>query len=107
MARNPAVWLAEKAKTGVADLPRNAAWVAAKTLGPPVSAEWPSAETAAGNAANGVADGSRTLRRAVKKALPGGHSVDQRLHEARAAVESAHQAEREAVERAKRAHELG
>ena len=33
-------------------------------------------------------------------------SVDERLHEARAAVESAHQAEREAVEKAKRAHEL-
>ena len=106
MARNPAVWLAEKAKTGVADLPRNAAWVASKTLGPPVSAVAEGAETAAGNAANGVADGNRTLRRAVTKALPGGDSVDERLHEARAAVEGAHQAEREAVEKAKRAHEL-
>ncbi len=65
MTRNPAVWLTEKAKTGVVDLPKNAAWVASKTLGPPASA---------------IADGAE----AARKALPGGDRVDARLDEARA-----------------------
>ena len=38
MARNPAVWLTAKAKTGVTELPKNAAWVASKTLSPAASA---------------------------------------------------------------------
>jgi hypothetical protein len=95
VTRNPAVWLTEKAKTGVADLPRNAAWLASKTLGPPAEA-----------AADGVADGGRALRRTAQKALPGHDRVDARLDDARAAVERAHLAEREAVKNAEAAHEL-
>lgn len=94
---NPAAWLVAKAKTGVRDLPSNAAWLVTKAVAEP-----------AGSAVNGVEEAAASIRRTAADVLPGtgSNGVDRRLGEARAAVEQAQLAEREAVSSAERARQL-
>jgi colicin import membrane protein len=89
-------WLSERTRTGIREMPSNAAWMLSRAIRP--------AETvgsAAGSATAGARDRGRKVRAAVVDATPvGGSSVDARMKRAREAAERAREAEEQAVEAA-------
>jgi hypothetical protein len=90
---------------GLRDLPRNAAWVAARGLGRLDGAGEATAE-AATSLGHEAADTARRAGAAIKDATPGTRdSVELRLARARAAAERAREAEDRAVAAADRARE--
>jgi len=95
-------WLSEQARTGLREMPSNAAWMLSRVLRP--------AETvgsATGSAAAGARDRGRRMRMAVVDATPiGGDSVDVRMKRAREAAERAREAEEEALAAAQESKEL-
>ncbi|MDW5594136.1 hypothetical protein VSS74_07310 [Conexibacter stalactiti] len=98
---HPVHWLSEQTRTGLRDLPNNAAWLLSRALQP--------AETA-GNAAKGAAadtrDTARKVKASVVDAAPvGGDSIETRMQRAQAAAERAHEAEERAIEAAREAKE--
>ena len=91
MPRSPVLeQLSERTRTGLREMPANAAWLLSRVLQP--------AETAAESAAAGARDRGRKMKAAVADITPMGEdSVDVRMKRAREAAERARQAEEEAV----------
>jgi colicin import membrane protein len=84
----------ERTRTGLREMPSNAAWLASRVLRP--------AEGAAESAAAGARDRGRKLGAAVVDAAPvGGDSVEIRARRARDAADRAREAEDRAVEAAR------
>jgi colicin import membrane protein len=97
MPRHPMHWLAEQARTGLWELPSNAAWLLSRAF-QPVEA----AGTAAESAASSTRDRARKVSASVVDTAPiGGDSVETRMKRARAAAERAREAEEQAVEAAR------
>lgn len=93
--------LSEQARTGLRDLPSNAAWLLSRML-KPAEAVGTAAESATANAR----DRGRKVRAAVVDATPiGGDSVDIRMRRAQEADERARQAEDRALEAAQESKE--
>ena len=93
--------LSELAKTGLMEMPSNAAWLVSKAVHPGESVG-----TAADSARAGARDKRRSMSAAVIDAVPvGGDSVELRLKRARDAAERAREAEDRAVEAAEEAKE--
>ena len=87
--------LAERARTGLKEMPSNAAWVLSRALQPVDSA------------ATEARDQRRKIGAAVADAAPlGGDSVEIRMKRARDAAERAREAEEEALEAAQESKEL-
>jgi colicin import membrane protein len=94
---HPMRWLSEQARTGLSELPSNAAWFLSRAL-PPVEA----AGSAAESAASGTRERARKVGASVLDAAPiGGDSVETRIKRARAAAERAREAEEQALEAAR------
>ena len=82
--------LSERARTGLRDMPSNAAWLLSRVAQPVESA------------AEGARDQRRRVSAAVVDAVPvGGDSVETRMKRAREAAERAREAEERAVEAAR------
>jgi colicin import membrane protein len=79
MGRHPMRWLADQARTGVHELPANAAWLVSRAM--------PS--------------GGSELTASMIDAAPGGGSVEARMERARAAAERAQEAKEDALEAAR------
>ena len=93
--------LSERAKTGLREMPSNAAWLVSRALQPADAVG-----TTAGDARAGARDKRRSLSATVIDAIPGGgDSVELRLKRAREAAERAREAEDHAVEAAEDAKE--
>jgi hypothetical protein len=93
--------LSERAKTGVLEMPSNAAWVLSRVLKPAGTVG-----TAAEDATAGVRDRGRKVRAAVADATPvGGDSIEIRMKRAQDAAERAREAEESAVEAAQEARD--
>jgi hypothetical protein len=93
--------LSEKAKTGLREMPSNAAWLVSRALQPAESVG-----AAADNARAGARDRRRRMSAAVVDAMPvGGDSVELRLKRARDAADRAREAEERAIEAAEEAKE--
>ena len=76
MARHhPATWLAQKARTGVADLPSNAAWLLSKAVGEPAEAVASGVDTAVDQAKAGGRAGKRAVQRLPFGSDRGGREV--------------------------------
>jgi colicin import membrane protein len=93
--------LSERARTGLREMPSNAAWLLSRAIKPAESL---------GDAAESTASGARDRRRRVSAALidslpVGGDSVDVRMKRAREAAERAREAEEQAVEASEEARE--
>jgi colicin import membrane protein len=84
----------ERARTGLREMPSNAAWLLSKAANP------------AEGAASGVRDQGRRVTAAVVDAAPVGDSVEIRVRRARDAAEHARDAEARAVEAAREAKGL-
>jgi colicin import membrane protein len=92
-------WLSERTRTGLRDMPYNAAWLLSRVLQPARAGG-----TAAESAAAGARDQGRRLSAAVADTVPvGGDSV--RMRRARDALERAREAEEQAVEGARESKE--
>lgn len=93
--------LSEQTRTGLRDLPSNAAWLLARVLKPAEAVG-----TAAESATAGARDQGRKVRAAVVDAAPiGGDSVDIRMRRAQDAGERAREAEDQALEAAQESKE--
>jgi colicin import membrane protein len=98
---HPMRWFSEQARTGLSELPSNAAWLLSRALAPVEAAG-----SASGSAASGTQDRARKVGASVLDAAPiGGDSVETRMKRARAAAERAREAEEQAVEAARVAKE--
>lgn len=96
---HPVHWLSEQTRTGLRDLPSNAAWLLSRALQPAETAG-----SAATTAAADTRDTARKVKASVVDAAPvGGDSVETRMHRAQAAAERAREAEDRAVEAARQA----
>jgi colicin import membrane protein len=96
MPRSPALrWFSERTRTGLREMPSNAAWMLSRVLQPTQTVG-----SAAGSATAGARDRGQKVRVAVADATPGGDSVDIRMKRARDAAERAREAEEQAVEAA-------
>ena len=84
----------ERTRTGLREMPSNAAWLVSRALKP------------AENAATGARDQGRKVTAAVVDAAPVGDSVEIRARRAHDAAERARDAEERAVEAARRSKEL-
>src|SRR5512132_106858 len=84
----------ERTRTGLRDLPSNAAWLLSKAARP---------TEAIGDAASGARNQGRRVTAAVVDAAPVGDSVEIRARRARDAAERAREAEERAVEAAREA----
>ena len=94
-------WLSERTRTGLSEMPSNAAWVLSRVLQPAHTAG-----SAAESATAGARDRGRKVRAAVVDAAPsGGDSVDVRMKRAREAAERAREAEERALEAAQESKE--
>jgi colicin import membrane protein len=89
-------WLSERTRTGLSEMPSNAAWVLSRVLQP--------AQTA-GSATAGARDREPKVRAAVVDVAPSGDSVEVRMKRAREAAERAREAEERAVEAAQESKE--
>jgi len=95
--RHPVRWLANRARSGISDLPANAAWLLGKVAGGANG-------VSTGSPFEGVREGGRSVRNAVADTLPfGKDSLELRIERARDALDTARQAEEDAVEQAQRA----
>ena len=93
--------LSDLAKTGLREMPSNAAWLMSRAIQPAESVG-----TAADSARAGARDRRRKMSAAVVDAMPvGGDSVELRLKRARDAAERAREAEERALEAAEEAKE--
>jgi len=93
--------LAQRARTGLREMPTNAAWLLSRAL-KPAEAVGSAAESATATAR----DRGREVTAAVLDAAPvGGDSVDVRMKRAREAAERARDAEEQAVEAARESKE--
>jgi colicin import membrane protein len=91
--------LSEQMRTGLREMPSNAAWVLSRIVKPAESVG-----TAAESATGGARDRGRKVRAAVADAVPfGGDSVDLRMKRAQEAGERAREAEERALEAASEA----
>jgi colicin import membrane protein len=93
--------LSERARTGLREMPSNAAWLLSRAVKPAESV---------GDAAQSAASGARDRRRRASVALidslpVGGDSVDVRMRRAREAAERARDAEEQAVEASEEARD--
>ena len=90
---HPGQWLVQRSRTGLQEMPSNAAWLLARVLKPAKRAG-----PATGSAIADTRDRAWKVRAAVTDAAPiGGDSVDTRLKRAKAAAERAQAAENEAL----------
>src|SRR5690242_2854182 len=93
--------LSEQTRTGLRDLPSNAAWLLSRVLKPAEAVG-----TATESAATAARDRGRKVRAAVVDAAPiGGDSVEIRMRRAQEAIERARDAEDRAVEAAQESKE--
>jgi len=93
--------LSKRARSGLRDMPSNAAWLLSKALKPAEAVS-----DAAGSATADVRDRGRQATAAVLDATPvGGDSVEVRMRRARDAAERAKEAEERAVEAAQESKE--
>src|SRR5918996_4064876 len=93
--------LSERARTGLREMPSNAAWLISQALKPAENVG-----DAAQSAAIGARDRGRRASAALIDAAPvGGDSVDIRMRRAREAAERARDAEQQAVEASEEARD--
>jgi colicin import membrane protein len=92
-------WLSEQTRTGLRDMPSNAAWLLSRVLQPAEAIG-----TAAESAAAGSRDEGRRLSAAVTDTVPVGED-SVRMRRARDTLERAREAEEQAVEAAREAKE--
>jgi len=83
---HPVRWLSDQGRTGLRELPSNAAWLASQVARPGEAA------------ATGTRERARRLKDSVTEAAPGGESIDKKLKRARAAARRAQESEEEALE---------
>jgi colicin import membrane protein len=89
-------WLSERTRTGLREMPSNAAWMLSRALRPAGTVG-----SATESAATGARDRGRKMRAAAIDATPiGGDSVDARMKRARDAAARAREAEEQALEAA-------
>jgi colicin import membrane protein len=91
---------------GVKDIPRNATWLVGKAISPGGAAHSGDGSNGGSPSSGGLLDTVRSARASVQDAFPGQDSVEARLARARDAAERAQAAEHEALDAARRAHEL-
>src|SRR5215208_2024015 len=92
MARTPlSEWISDRTKTGLREIPTNAAWLVKRASHPGRLAD---------SATEGPRDKARQVGASLLDAAPVGDSVEMRMKRARAAAERAAEAEEEALEAA-------
>jgi chromosome segregation ATPase len=97
MPRSPVGWLSEQMRTGLRELPSNAAWMVSRAFRPAGTVS-----SATESAARSARDRGRRVQAAVVDATPvGGDSVDARMKRARDAAERAREAEEQSLEAAR------
>ena len=89
--------------SGAKDIPRNASWLAGKALPHDSGPNGTSHTTSDNGSPRGLVQRAGD---AVREAMPGQDSVENRLSQARDGAERAQEAEEQAVQAAERAHEL-
>jgi len=103
MPRSPAVgWLSEHMRTGLREMPSNAAWMVSRVLRPSGTVG-----SATESAARSARDRGRRMQAAVIDATPvGGDSIDARMKRARDAAERAREAEEQSLQAARESKDL-